>query len=648
MVGSVVDNHIFWGAIKKVIADMLRDSSFDDSFWMELLSSNAIDLTDRAKLCKKTKRRGDSEAVYPSKVQLALNQICISALEDYHQEDISRVQRLLDYVTQPYRTRDGAMLIALKVVVGVLSRAENPDASSTEAQVLRRALRHSKAEIRFEAARTLAAMINRSAEFPLQLLKEMQMSISTGIRGIRILQYSLPRKRKQLADELDSFFHLTLFITGEHFDNTRLRDQVFSLCLQVINTVYSNRFFIVFKSQFINLVARRIARAYWDKGALPCNYLEMHLSLQSDIKHVTDRIGVMFSNPTVPADLVVVAKEMLSIENGLITWYMYSLFAIYAQQEEQTQIILDVLQQLYDEADGHSPTRYMVVQSLWVITMFSSASKLSSALYVKYSKRLLDEYGGWAQFKHRAPEDPTVKRFLDETDSEGRRRAYWVLHLDKSRERILCRYDNSAMKGLAEYLIRNEHVYVLEFVIDLLNSERWKGDLEFLFYTIATLGDIGERHSTVALKTLGRIIECKPGESDHGPGWWDFTTDFRGKVCNVTSTLTESLIRIKSFHPQRVETFIDKLSWDDHEMLKRVKSEQISQRSDIVVSYYGEFIYQKLFLNFAYMPDLFGVGVKESGRTDRVEEFFKPYVRNLLEMTGEHARSHLNFEKEAP
>jgi hypothetical protein len=242
-------------------------------------------------------------------------------------------------------------------------------------------------------------------------------------------------------------------------------------------------------------------------------------------------------------------------------------------------------------------------------------------LFEKCSTRILELHGTTTSYRHSFPLDDTIKRFLEEKNEKGQKRVYWAVYENGQLE---MRYDNTVLFDLAGYLMRRKDVPHFQFMIDQLEKNVGVRKTEFMVACISSLGKLGTTHNPgPALKTLQIILEKYLIEN----------TDimFEGQQTTPMEVLVDALLKIKSFHPQRVNYFIEHLEEKEHNQLRKVSLAKVDKKLDHLDSYYGELIYQKSFLTSSFISDVFGNGIYHGSQVTTVEKLFGSFVKEFLQ-----------------
>ena len=613
-----VEGHqIFWGPVRNVIMDVLRAGEVKGDLWLRLLDGGD--------------GGPEEEAEVPPTVDAAARsisrRILASALAESHAEDSGKVAAILRHITDPQHATESTMRIALEVGMTAVVAAEEFALDSAPSQVLRRGLRYPKNTIRMESARILLALYGMGRDTVRRLAEELQESISSwiSVRGIVTLRMS-PRAREEVKRLIDSLANIFVFIVGAHFAEESTEDGLAGIGKRVLAGVVRHPVVSLLRWPLMRFLGIKVAGMYWRKGPNACNYLEMHLSLKSDSRHVTDSIASLFEQPDWPRAEKENLRELFKIENGLITWYLYSLLPILARNHGNPKEVLDFLVAVFEGSEDSQPARYTAMSALWILAELSDVvPDLVAPLYVEYSRRYLELDGGWVTFTHRCAYDKKVKEYVEERDETGERRAYWARYSEEHGTLVM-RYDNFAMWRLAEFVAARQETRRLDFIVDLLDSYRRRSACEFcefLTYCVETLGAIGERFPDVALRTLQYLIE----------EWIDFRrpVTFHGRCRTPAEQVVRaSLLRIKSYHPKAVDGMVEALPAEHLQRLRSVVMLEPEPEPDAMLSYCGERIYQRAFLTSEGCRRTFGRGVARAGRARSVSQLFAAFSREIL------------------
>jgi hypothetical protein len=460
--------------------------------------------------------------------------------------------------------------------------------------------------------------VTDTQDLVLDLLDELVWDLRDRLSGTAVLRLASSATRDLFRARVDSLVTMSLHLLGSRFSDPSLRQRILANGVGLLRHVMSRPLLRVLKRPLAGTIADKLAKVYWQKGPLPCNFIEMHLSLAPELQRTTARIGDLFRHPekhlVKEPDLV----RLCSTENGLIAWYMYSLLASHGHRPEQQQGILRTLEDLY--AQGNHVARYVAATALWILADFSDAAGAeAAAVYGRVGRRFIGDYGGWITFRHDVAIDGVSAKYLDESGEGGGRRAYWASRLATGFE---CRYTNSALTNLGEYTIRRQGATQVDLVAELLTDERWRGNHEMVAYCADALGDIGARYPFPALKTYQTLVER----------FVDYEAEVHshGKMQSLRDVVTSALIRMKSVHPIHVNRFVEGLERHHSVTLRSVVLASPDPVSDSMDSYYGEVIYQKSFLEIPEARAVFGDGVIDSARARNVHELFLAFARRVI------------------
>jgi hypothetical protein len=598
---------VFWGALKNVVVSLLRANELSDGFWMDMVT-----LSGRG---NSREVAAGADAIQTHETAFAFKQIFCSALEEYSMENRDRVLSILCTLTEPGRATPDSVSVALESTQRILSISGPVSYRSREFESIRRGLRSAYGTARYEATRILTAFYASSKNTVLESMEELANDIMSALQLHRLPGLLLPGLRNRLLGNVDSLSQLVLSILGTHFSEEDARTRILSIGVRLIRSPL----FFILKGALRRVIPSKLATAYWEKGPLPCNYLEMHLGIQAGLSSNAREIGKWF----VEDDLRLVEQPSLfdtcQMENGLISWYMYSLFPVYAQRPDQTEEVLHFLKDLFDR--GNHVSRYIAQKSLWILAQFSPVRpELFRPAFEECTLRMLERDGAFLTYSHAYREDETIKRYLEEKTSDGLRRAHWACEKEG---RLVIQYDNTALMCYAEYLLRTNDPSRFEFLIELLEEKGWKNDRVLVCYALRTLGRLGTMSQPgPALKTLQYILEHLLQE--------DAPVSFEGRTTTELQILTDVLLEIKSFYPSQVNHFVESLEHKDHVRLRKVLVSKVDRQLDYLDSYYGELIYQKTFLTSNEIRGLFGRGILRASEVQTVDNLFRAFVVEFL------------------
>lgn len=609
VVGEVTSRHIFWGALANVVVAALRESRLDRAGWLRLVGVHATGPGRASTPALEAESLG---------VVAATKQILVSAIHGYAQERSDLARELLLAASEPGRSTRTSMSIALTSALRMTLESSARDSSAPEVEVFRRGLRDPGPLVRAEAARVVLALCHDKLEIVVQLTEGLERDIENAISLSSMPSLIRPARRTALMASADSFATMLLYLLGSYFSDEGLRRRLFGAGGRLLGKVTGSPLVAWVRGLAIRFVADKLSDLYWTKGALPCGYIEMHLSLLSDHQPVTDRIAELFSSP----DLVLADQrdifDLCQTENGLIIWYMYSLIPSFAQRPEQTDDVLELLRRVYE--DGNEGARYVVITSLWILAAFSNLpTEKVDPIFHEYARRYFHEYGGWVTLRHRCERDDVVRRYLEETTPTGERVSYWASYVGGV---LTCRYDNSLAYIYADYILKTQSVSRLDFIVDILETETWRGNVELLAYLVENLGVIGLRNPDAALLTLQVLIEKHIR--------YDEKVTFRGRETTLKDVVVVALTQIKSFFPGKVDCFVQGLEAADLARLKEVLVASPEPAMGSITAMFGDTVYQKSFLTYGSVREVFGRGIALAGRATSVNGLFRAFSGELL------------------
>jgi len=648
LVEKIRGKYIFYVVIKNILSDMLANSrNFDkekDDFWCELISY--------------TQNDENSE-----KVNIATKQILTSTLEAYCNVDKKFVIKFLFRIT--INKNERTMLIALDVLMSIVSEIEEELINDYFINILDRGLRFSNKKVRFETSKVLLALFNRNSPFKeivLERLSTIKEDIESNIKGLKILKCLSFNQQRIIKEQLDSFIGTTLFITSQHFSNTKIVDsdteivdRILKNCADLIRCFTKTPIFFIIKKIFINIIRNKLSEAYKEQRSFACNYIEMHIVYSKldifyeideiDYLHAIDEIGILFQKNLSELELNKEMKDkiekLINIENGLINWYVYSFLALYAQNcnDDVLDQLFEFIKSLFEKYYDEESISCTIVHALWIMTEFSkfNVSKKAKIFYEQYAKNYLYTHGGWVTYKHHIKKDKTIIEYLNKDDNVYLG-SYRVRYCEET-EHLICEYNNTILLNYSIYLMRTHSTDPIDFIIELLESKNWnecekdKAD-RFLVYIIEVLGEIGERFPETALNTMEYIIKKNKNDLIK-----IIENEYNNKKTTLKDVIKKSLLQIKKYFPKQVDDFIETLYIDvevdkDKEeyrvLFKDITLTNLETEFDKMLSYYGEFIYQKSFLNFPAIPKIFGKGMQISSKKNTVGKQFKAFIKEFI------------------
>lgn len=600
IIREFANNHIFWGAIKNVLLYYLRNEDTDYDFWFDIIMYE----NELSKIC-----------ILPENEILVYQKIISSALMDFHNENSKKANQILLYITDEKRSNLNTLQFALICLREILSKPDNIYIRSSEIDILRRGIQFDNNEIILESSLIISSLYFLQRELVFKFYEEVSNKIITYIKFSKLFLLILPQQRKQLNIALDGLTNLFLILLGQYYSDGDTRKRIYDYGIQMINS----KLFKLLKNVIIFYIAKKFKTIYYEKG-FPCNYIEIYFSIHSKQTEIYEFIGNLYIRSD---DIKLIAHEELifkysQINNGLLSWYLYSLIPIYGQKVEQQKDVLKIIENLY--TNGNQISKYIAQKSLWILVEFAELqSEIHNLKFEEYSKDFIKSFGGYITYYHDCTLNKILNKYIERKDKQGYKKVYWAKYFNGQ---LSLTYDNFVINDLSEYMIRNKDVSKFDYIIDLLKNNFSK-DQNFLFYIVKTIGQFGSlTNPAPSLKTIQYIIENYTLENQK--------IIFEGREQLLKDLLVESLLNIKCYYPKQVSSFMDGLETEHQKLLIDVMHKEVNRTSNYLSSYYGETIYQK---NFLFEPEVrktFGKLIIKSSLVENVDELFNTFVGGII------------------
>lgn len=595
IVKGVVKEYIFWGAIRNVLVRCLKDERYTVDFWHDVASYTGPVAGDE----------------FGQAVQEAYNEILAAAITDLYGEDPPKAMGILHHMISRENINVKTIKLALNCMISILAENRTLSIDTPELLVLKRGLSFPDNSSGMEAARIIAAQYDVNPRLVLDFFRHLSRNICDYISISKLPGLISSSRRSELKTTLENLLYMLLYTLGPHYSDEENKEAILRTCGAILN----QKVIVLGKGQVISIISKLLAKAYWNKG-YPCNYLEIHLSLNKEFTEACKFIGNLFIDAE-NKRLMEWKEQILEyskINNGLISWYLYSLIPIYGYMENQRDEVLDFLEELYE--NGNHISKYIAQKALWILAEHTDIEgDKHIGMFEKYSLKLLRELGPYIEYHHSVDNDPVIEKYLNTCDDEGNSRKHWG---KKVGDRFVMTYDSSLVNDLANYKIRHTDISRLDFILELL-EERSPADADFLPYIVMTLGRAGSvQNPAPVLMTLQSILEKY---TDSNQSFF-----FDGKERTMKEMVINTLLNIKAFYPLQVNYFIDSLEPALQHKFMEVKLAEVKNRTDQLFSYYGESIYQKTFLLEKDARNIFGKGIIKATHAKTAEGLFRSYV----------------------
>jgi len=532
-----------------------------------------------------------------------LRQSVVDALLDDSRKCCDGIANLLDYIARAAESSSGAgaLDIALECALGVAVERQKLAIGGPEYRILRAALVSSDVTLRRKGTRVVHALYQLDREVGQTLLTELRDEIMGRLGGWRLLGTLVEAGRQRLQALLDSFVTLFLYLLGSSYADKRARMQILDTGNRIVERLVRGRALCHVQPWIAHFAAQKLCEIYWGNPH-PCNYLEVYLWLAWGDQKKTQRIAELFACGDSSVSLAQQRDvlELFCESNGLISWYIYSLTAFYAQDGGQSRELLPLLGEIYE--NGNDVAKYNVYTTLAIVCEYASLDeehlKAVKNDFEKYVQRLLAERGPWITLRHpRVPEDDEVIRsYLAERTERGSPRAYWAFYDPQTRE-LTMRYDNFAMVRYGEYLAREngEDIDEFDFIPEYLSKQTVCDHLEVLAYSIEALGELGKRFPGPALNTLRSLIEKHVVDLNERI---DTKVPFHGEETAAKNVFLYALCTLKRYWPGRIEGFLLSLEQQWRDCLQDAIDKSPEDFAPRMFGYYGQNIAQRQFLSF--------------------------------------------------
>jgi len=617
----------------------------------------------------------------------------LSAFMEYNLDDF---RLLLTEVSDPRRIKqkdgnnDRAMLFTLECILIISELNNKKGINQDEIRVIRNSLIHSSKEIRHRALFTTLALLKKDPDIVRQLLISLKNQILEETTWLNQILENLPSFKIKKKAYSESFFSLIIILLSKSNDK-KTKESIGALIINLIEgnddnnqelkTLKDDRikeieklllefakvflpgwlnFFFIIISRIsprlslflINFLKKKIIDKYlfnyklkdktvsylidtYTDKCYPCNIMEMELFLNSgdekNEKSIT--IANFYNNSELPNDSGLVKLKNLSEEkNGLISWYIYTIFPYYFYRQDQHEKAVKFLKKLVE--NGSDISKYSALSALWFSKKYmnkhfaENIAEEVEEIFKENARKFILNHGGWLEIHHSNTKGyQPPKKFIAAIQSH--RNFGCALTIEQNS--IDVRYDSDILSYYFECLAENSDTED-EAVDDIVSLTRETiknasnavtlinfAGVDFLKYALKCIGKMGGAHPRISLKCLVEMYKNKGA----------FFSEIISSV-NLVTEIARSIAIIGRIYPMKAKKAIEEFSDADRELIIETFNQTLEEIEGVSISVEGQSLYQRFMLD-ENMRKTFANGIITSGTTSKIEKFFLSYTEVLFE-----------------
>lgn len=594
IIKQVGHKYIFWGAIANAIKERMRDITTTNSvFWQNLLAGEGFSTDEDSEIFR--------QIVVRSLVELAKEQwdkvvelFCIISSEPHISKNVLRM--VLSVYQETWAIENE----------GIVASSETMQSKIKANAILIRALESADSQISALAVRVLFTAIKRRPENVFEIVDILKGTICHNFSSSKdvAMLLAFSSKRKSLFKSLDTFGNIILPIMGWYADSKdkSIFDASVERVDDILQSMLKGPWGGIGRAFFLSYIVDFIREKYWEKPYY-CNAIEMYL-FRKHMREYSSKIADLFCYGEKQTLSYNEMESLFSVENGYLSWCVSTVAASLIKSSNQRKEYLVYLKRIFYSANNRSHVQCAIVHTLWILAEFAHHNQLSEidSIFEECIQVYFERHGHVVTYDYDiALYDKTVGVFFKDAKEP------WV-KIRKDSDRMVCQYDNGLMRLYAEYLIKKHNVPALDFIVDMLKIPTWTDSPEYTAYVLEELGNIGELNPQISLNTLESIlyplIGTKVKDKDSH------------KTIDINTMINKALMRIKSFHPQMVDNFIEQLPGAQKIMFTGVLNAKPDVQATSMVMHCGEYLWQVI-MERSDIRKLFGDGLRRTGNLKR-------------------------------
>ena len=382
--------------------------------------------------------------------------------------------------------------------------------------------------------------------------------------------------------------------------------------------------------------------------------MEMELFLRNGTEKNNEAITIanFYNNAELPDDKGRdELKKLSEKENGLISWYIYSIFPYYFFRQDQHEATINFLENLLKF--GNSISKYSALSALWLSKKYMKKHLADNVIenmdriFTENARNFIMTHGGWLEINHLNTNgyNPPEK-FIDAIQQPRNTGCSLTVNSNS----IKFRYDSDILSyyiaGLAENVVPGNEEKENEVISDIISIIKNTIDNvlknktafpfstdDFLKYTLRCLAKTGESHPQISLKCLVNIYENK-----------DSLFSEKISTVNLATEISISIARIGRIYPMHAKKAIEEFNETDKSLIVETFNQILDDMVGVSISTEGQSIYQRFMLD-EKMRKTFSDGIIASGTTSKIDKFFLAYTEAFFELVSEIDLKNISVDK---